>query len=76
VFLQPDKRPAHAEVFIPAALAQRPGIATLAANNEWVQEYLQRASYIWKGDVTAAEGLKRMRPFVQKALTQAWTEEQ
>jgi multiple sugar transport system substrate-binding protein len=76
VFLQPDQRPAHAEVFIPAALAQRPGIATLAPNNEWVQEYLQRASYIWKGDVTAEQGLKRMQPFVQKALTQAWTEEQ
>lgn len=72
VFLQKDKRPQHAEVFIPAAMAQRPGMATLAPNNEWLNEFHQRASYIWKGDVTAEAGLKRMKPFVQRALDDSW----
>lgn len=76
VFLQPDKRPAHAAVFIPAALAQRPGIRNLAPNPQWVDEFQQRIAYVWKGDETAAEGLKRMRPYVQKALDEAWREEQ
>jgi multiple sugar transport system substrate-binding protein len=76
VFLQPGKRPEHSEVFIPAALSQRPGIRNLAPNPEWVDEFNQRVSYIWKGSYSAADGLKRMRPAVQKALDQAWQEEQ
>jgi len=72
VFLQRDKRPQHAEVFIPAALAQRPGLATLAPNNEWLNEYHQRMSVVWKGEVSAEKGLRRMQPHVQKALDAAW----
>jgi len=76
VFLQPGKRPEHAEVFIPAALAQRPGIRNFAPNPQWVDEFLQRINYVWKGDLTAEQGLKRMRPYVQKALDEAWQEDQ
>lgn len=72
VFLQPDQRPRNAQVFIPAAMAQRPGIATLAPNNEWLNEFHQRISYVWKGDVTAEAGLQRMKPFVQRALDESW----
>ena len=51
-------------------------IRNLAPNPEWVDEFNQRVSYIWKGTYSAADGLKRMRPAVQKALDQAWQEEQ
>ena len=76
VFLQRDKRPQHAEVFIPAALAQRPGIHTLAPTNEWLNEFTQRATPIWEGRISAAEGLKQMQPYVQKGLDNSWSEEQ
>lgn len=72
VFLQPSERPRHAEVFIPAALAQRPGLATLAPNNEWLVEFHQRLSGMWKGEVSARDALQRMRPHVQQALDKAW----
>lgn len=76
IFLQRDKRPQHAEVFIPAAKAQRPGLMTLAPNNEWLDEFTQRATPIWEGRISAAKGLKDMQPFVQKGLDNAWREEQ
>jgi multiple sugar transport system substrate-binding protein len=76
VFLQRNQRPAHAEVFIPAARVQRPGLATLAPTNEWLDEFWQRIPYVWQGDLTAEQGLQRMKPYVQKGLDNAWQQDQ
>jgi multiple sugar transport system substrate-binding protein len=76
VFLQRSQRPQHAEVFIAGARNQRPGILTLAPTNEWADEFFQRITPIWEGKLTAAEGLKRIKPYAQKGLDNAWQQDQ
>ncbi|HEY3411744.1 MAG TPA: sugar ABC transporter substrate-binding protein [Armatimonadota bacterium] len=76
VFLQRDKRPRHAEVFIQGAINQRPGIATLAPTTEWLDEFGQRMTPVWDGRLSAAKGLKLMKPYVQKGLDNSWQMDQ
>ncbi|HEY3268892.1 MAG TPA: sugar ABC transporter substrate-binding protein [Armatimonadota bacterium] len=76
VFLQPDQRPQHAEVFIEGARNQRPGVLTNAPTNEWADEFFQRITPIWEGKLTAGEGLRRMKPYVQKGLDNSWQQDQ
>jgi len=72
LFLQPGQRPAHAEVFIAAALAERPFPTTRTPDNQWYDTLNQRLAAVWRGEKSAATLLKEIQPEVQKSLDDAW----
>jgi multiple sugar transport system substrate-binding protein len=72
IFLQPGQRPEHAEVFIPAALAEEANPPTRTPDSKWFDTLNQRLPVIWRGEKPAAALLKQIQPEVQKALDEAW----
>jgi multiple sugar transport system substrate-binding protein len=67
-FLQPDQKPANAQVFIMAAENQRPGPWTFVPNNKWFDVLNQNLGKLWSGEKTAEELMKEIEPEVEKAL--------
>jgi arabinooligosaccharide transport system substrate-binding protein len=72
IFLQPGQRPAHAGVFIPAALYERPFPPTQTPDSKWYDTLNQRLAAVWHGEKPAAQLLKEIQPEVQKALDEGW----
>jgi multiple sugar transport system substrate-binding protein len=72
IFLQPGQRPAHAGVFIPAALYERPFPQTQTPDSKWYDTLNQRLAAVWNGEKPAEQLLKEIQPEVQKALDDGW----
>ncbi|MBM7570681.1 ABC transporter substrate-binding protein [Aquibacillus albus] len=68
VFLQSDKKPEHAEVFIMAAETQRPGPWTLTPNNKWLDHLNQKLPELWNGEKSAEELINEIKPEVDRLL--------
>jgi multiple sugar transport system substrate-binding protein len=68
LFLQKGQKPEHAEVFIKAAEAEKPGEWTLTPNNKWLDTFNQKIAKLWEGKATAQQVLNDMKPEVDKAL--------
>lgn len=67
-FLQRDKRPEHAEVFIDAAETSRPAPATLVPSSFWNDVFSSFAEEVWRGDRTAASLFPEIKPRIDQAL--------
>jgi multiple sugar transport system substrate-binding protein len=67
-FLQPDQKPANAQVFLMAAENQRPGPWTFVPNNKWFDVLNQNLGKMWSGEKTAAELMKELEPKIMEAL--------
>jgi multiple sugar transport system substrate-binding protein len=72
-FLQPGRRPAHAEVFIAAAETSRPGPATLTPTAFWHDVFGTYVDAVWRGDRTAADLFPEIRPRIEQALRSSAT---
>jgi len=68
VYLQPGKRPAHAEVFLASAETSRPSPATETPNSFWVDAFGAFADEIWRGKRPASVVLPEMKPRIDQAL--------
>jgi multiple sugar transport system substrate-binding protein len=71
VFLQRSLRPAHAEVFVEAAEASRPGPATQTPNAFWADAFAAYAEEVWRGDRKAADLFPEIKPRIDQALRAA-----
>jgi multiple sugar transport system substrate-binding protein len=68
VFLQPDQRPRHADVFVRAAESSRPSEATRTANAFWFDVFTSFTDEIWRGERTAADVFPKLKPRIDAAL--------
>jgi len=68
LFLQRDRRPRHAEVFVMAAESSRPAPATLVPNAFWHDVFSSFAEELWRGDRTAASLFPEIAPRIDQAL--------
>ncbi|WP_274364128.1 ABC transporter substrate-binding protein [Paenibacillus thermotolerans] len=68
VFLQPGQKPEHAEVFIKAAEAERPGPWTYVPNNKWWDVLNQNLGQLWDGKKSAQDLMNELKPEIDKAL--------
>lgn len=68
VFLQPEQKPAHAEVFIKAAEKQLPGPWTYLPNGKWLDTLNQNLGDYWQGKETAQQFFNKLKPQVEKEL--------
>ena len=68
---RPGQRPAHAGVFLPAALTEDANPPTRTPDSKWFDTLNQRLPVIWRGEKQAAVLLKEIQPEVQKSLDQA-----
>lgn len=68
VFLQPDQRPAHAEVFLAAAETSRPPPASALPNAFWHDVFWTYVGRIWRGERRADEYLRELSPLVNQTL--------
>ena len=67
-FLQPGQRPAHADVFVRAALNSRPSAVTETPNAFWFDVLTIFLDEVWRGRRTAAELLPELQPRIDAAL--------
>ena len=70
VFLQRDRRPAHAEVFLASAESSRPPPATAVPNAFWHDVFFTYVGRIWRGERRADEYLRELSPIVNETLTE------
>ncbi|OXM17013.1 ABC transporter substrate-binding protein [Paenibacillus herberti] len=68
VFLQPDQKPEHAEVFIKAAETQVAGPWTNLPNAKWFDMLNQGLGPVREGKKTAAETLNELKPKIDTAI--------
>lgn len=68
VFLRPDLKPQHAEVFLKAAEHQQPGPWTYVPNNKWWDTVNQNLGQLWEGKKKAQQLMEEIKPAVEKAL--------
>jgi multiple sugar transport system substrate-binding protein len=68
VFLQPGERPAHADVFVRAALTSRPSSVTETPNAFWFDVLSIFLDDVWRGQRTAASLFPELKPRVDAAL--------
>jgi multiple sugar transport system substrate-binding protein len=68
LFLQRDRRPRHAEVFVMAAESSRPAPSTLVPNAFWNDVFTSFAEEVWRGDKTAATLFPEIAPRIDQAL--------
>ncbi|XID90494.1 ABC transporter substrate-binding protein [Paenibacillaceae bacterium WGS1546] len=68
VFLQPDQKPEHAEVFIQAAESQVPGPWTNLPNAKWFDMLSQGLAPMWEGKKSAADVLNELKPKLDQAI--------
>lgn len=74
VFLQPGQRPAHAEVFLPAAETSRPGPVTQTPDAFWHDVFVTYAEEVWRGERSAAALFPEIGPRIDQVLTAAFEE--
>ncbi len=67
-FLQPGLRPAHADVFVRAAIGSRPSTITETPNAFWFDMMLIFLEDVWRGDRTARSLFPEIAPRIDKAL--------
>jgi multiple sugar transport system substrate-binding protein len=68
VFLNPDKKPEHSEVYLEAANHQQAGPWTYVPNNKWLDILNQNLGKIWDGKKTTKELMDELKPKIDKAL--------
>jgi len=68
VFLQPGKKPEHAEVFIHAVEKQIAGPWTILPNTKWFDLLSQGLAPMWEGKKSAADVLNELKPKVDAAI--------
>jgi multiple sugar transport system substrate-binding protein len=68
VFLQPGRRPVHADVFVRAALHSRPSAVTETPNSFWFDVLSIFLDEVWRGRRTAASLFPELAPRVDAAL--------
>lgn len=72
VFLQPGKRPAHAEAFLVAAATSRPAAVTRTPDAFWDEVMSTYAEAVWRGDRTAADLFPEIAPRINQTLRAAF----
>jgi multiple sugar transport system substrate-binding protein len=72
VFLQPGRPPAHAAVFVEAAGYQQAGPQTRTPDDEWWKRVHEALAPAYRGEVPAADAIKRARKEIQEALDRSW----
>lgn len=68
VFLQPEEKPEHAEVFIKAVETQVAGPWTELPNAKWFDLLTQGLDPVWEGKESAEEALKELKPKIDAAI--------
>jgi multiple sugar transport system substrate-binding protein len=68
VFLQPDQKPEHAEVFIKAVESQVAGPWTNLPNAKWFDMLSQGLAPMWEGKKSAADLLNELKPKIDAAI--------
>jgi len=68
VFLDPTKKPEHAEVYLKAAEHQQPGPWTYVPNNKWWDILNQNLGQMWEGKKSAQELMTEIKAEVEQAL--------
>lgn len=71
LFLQRDRRPAHAEVFLAAAETSRPAPQTETLSPFWFDVYTIFSEPVWRGERKAAEVFPKIAPRIDQALRNA-----
>ncbi len=75
VFLQRGRRPEHAEVFLDAAMYEKPQPpAQFPISNEWYEKvfWQECMSRVWLGEVDPAKAIAEIAPRVQKTMDEAY----
>ena len=74
VFLQPSKRPAHAEAFVLAAESSRPAATTETPDAFWEEVFSAYADQVWRGERSAAELFPEIAPRINQTIRVAFEE--
>lgn len=72
VFLQPNLRPAHPEVFIEAAEYQQAGFPTLTPDHEWFDIMQRELGPAYRGEKRVRDVIRTIEDDVQAALDRSW----
>jgi multiple sugar transport system substrate-binding protein len=72
VFLQSDKMPARADVFVDAAAWQQENPSARTPDAEWWDRLNQALAPAYRGEKSVSEALRSARGDVQAALDRAW----
>ncbi len=68
LYLQRDRRPAHAEVFVAAAETSRPAPQTETLGTFWFDVYSIFSEPVWRGEKPANEVFPVIKPRIDQAL--------
>src|SRR5262249_50019867 len=68
LFLQRERRPAHAEVFVAAAETSRPAPQTETTSAFWLDVYNALADPVWRGEKKACDVFPAIAPKIDQAL--------
>ena len=68
LYLQRDRRPAHAEVFVAAAETSRPAPQTETPSTFWFDVYSVFSEPVWRGERPAKDVFPEIKPRIDQAL--------
>ncbi|MGH2330705.1 ABC transporter substrate-binding protein [Thermoanaerobacter mathranii] len=69
LFLQPDQKPKHAEVYIKEAEVEAPGAWTYLPNGKWWDVLNQKLGLFWQDqNASAVEFFTKIKPEIDKAI--------